>query len=60
MTRTASQVATQPQSTPKSAARSEASEESISMNEVELHKLITFFRLLDKWDREAKNNGKIM
>lgn len=53
MTRAASKIATRPQSGPASMARSEASEGPISIDEAALAKLIAFFRLLDKWDREA-------
>ena len=60
MTQTASKIVTPPQSGPDSVTRSEASDESISIDEVALAKLITFFRLLDKWDLEAKRNAETM
>lgn len=58
MTRTTSKIATQLQSAPGSVTRSEASDESISIDEVDLSELIAFFRLLDKWDLEAQRNAE--
>jgi hypothetical protein len=60
MTRTASQIAVRPQSVSGPAAGSEESEEPISIDEAAFAKLIAFFKLLDKWDREAKRNAETM
>jgi len=60
MTRRASQIATQSGKSPDSLTLSEADEESISIDDVALAKLIAFFRLLDKWDLDAQHDAEIM
>jgi len=60
MTQTASQMATRHQSERDPLVRSEASDESGSIDEVDTSELIAFFRLLEKWDLEAKRNAEGM
>jgi hypothetical protein len=61
MTRTASQIAMQAQSGQDSMERLEASIDkgASTLDEAAVAKLIAFFRLLDKWDREEKNDARI-
>jgi len=59
MTQTTSQIATRHQSERDSVARSEATDESISIDEVAVAELIAFFRLLDKWDLELNAMQKL-
>ncbi len=59
MTQTTSQMATRPQSERDSVARSGATDESISIDEVAVVELIAFFRLLDKWDLEVNAMQKL-
>ena len=61
MTRTASQITAQPEKGSECVTRSEVRTHlGATLDEADIAKLIAFFRLLDKWDLEAKRNAENM